>query len=495
MKALFTLLFACMISLSLMGQQEIIELNKERYTKKRNHNVTALEKKKAKDRGYASRDLTRRASSFRSATLKAATATNQKMDSLLWELYDAAHSEWLLNDRELFTYDGNGNMTSYVWFAYDSEDMEILPYDKEIVKHNAQGKPTEIIWQIWDKASGQWLNWGKYELDYDENGNLIQETIADWDPDGNQWMVGAQFDMTFDGSGMLLSELGSFWDEDSSKLVLSYKDEYLYEDGNLTTLDEHFWEEGEWVLIFRTTSTYDSKGNLTEEITLVKDTESGFWFDYSQNLYTYNEADLLIMEEAWELDFTQFMLLQTWQYEYTWDSDRNMIEQVDRSWEAEVLKGANVWEDAFKSEFTFNKNYTILEIYGPYWYQEVIDNSTFVHMPVTELGYFYLDDAWVMDYRQTAYYSDFASSTDIQDFQEFRLSVYPVPASETIAFSWEDTYTHLSLELYNLAGKRVIFRSIDNNETIGIDGLSGGLYLYKLTHNNTLIHSGKISIK
>lgn len=465
MKKLFTLLLTCTISLSLMGQQDIYELKKERYNKKRDHNVTALEKKKAKDPDYPSRDVSRQASSFRSATLKAVTATDQKLDSLLWELYDAALSQWLLSDRELFTYDDKGNMTSYVWFAYDSVDMAILPYDKEIVKYNAQGQPTEIIWQIWDKASGQWLNWGKFALMYDENGNLIQERISDWDPNGGQWMLGAQFDMTYDGSGMLLTELWSFW------------------------------EEGEWVPYFRTTYTYDSNGNLTEENTQAKDPSSGMWFDYSQTLYTYNEADQLIMEEAWELDLTQFMMLQTWQYEYSWDSDGNMIEQVDRSWDAGVVKGTNAWQNAFKSEFTFNKNFTISEIYGPYWYQQVIDDGTFMHMPVSELGYIFLDDVWVMDYRQTAYYSDFGGSTGINDVQESGVSVYPIPASETITFNWEDTYTHLSLELYDLAGKRVISRSIDKNESIGIEQLSEGIYLYKLINNNTLIYSGKISIK
>ena len=116
-------------------------------------------------------------------------------------------------------------------------------------------------------------------------------------------------------------------------------------------------------------------------------------------------------------------------------------------------------------------------------------------MPVSELGYIFLDDAWVMDYRQTAYYSDFGSSTGIEDRQETLVSVFPVPASETITFNWEDTYTHLSLELYDLAGKRVISRSIDKNEAIGIEQLSGGIYLYKLINNSTLIHSGKISVK
>jgi len=495
MKPLFTILFTCVISLGLMGQQDIKELKKLRPAKRHHETITALEKKKAKRPEYASRYLSRQASSIRSAALKSGSATNQKMDSLNWELYDAAHSVWMLSDRELFDYDGNGYMITYVWFAFDSVDMEILPFDKEMVKNNAQGKPTEIIWLIWDKESGQWVNFGKYEIIYNEKGNLIRETISDWDPDGNQWLVGAQFDLSYDAEGKLLTEIWSYWDEDSAKIVPSYKDELIYEDGKLTTWNEYGMEKGEWVLIFQTTFTYDTNGNLTDEFTSVWDPNNEIWIDYQQYMYTYNEAGQLIMEEVWEFTWTYFTMLQSMQYEYTWDSDGNMIEVVDRSWELGVAKGTNVWLNESKSEFSFNKNYTILELHVPYRFLQDMDDISFVHMPVSELGYVYVDGDWVFDFRQTAYYSDFGGSTGTVDRHESVISIFPLPASETLTFSWEDSYTSLSLEVYDLSGKRVIERSIDNNETIRVNHLSAGIYLYKLTDNNDLISSGKLSIE
>ncbi|MEN8228159.1 MAG: T9SS type A sorting domain-containing protein [Bacteroidota bacterium] len=495
MKPIFTFLLTCMISLSLMGQQDIKEFKKQRYTKKHQHSITALEKKKSRNPEYASRHLSRQASSFRSAALKSGVATNQKMDSLLWELYDATNSEWMLSDRELFAYDGNGNMINYVWFAFDSVDMEILPYDKETVKYNAQGKPTEIIWLIWDKASGQWLNWGKYELSYDGDENLIQEAVSDWAPDGSQWLIGAQFDMTYDGAGNIISELWSFWEEDSAKLVLTYKDEYLYEDGKLSTWNEYAWEEGDWVLIFGTTYTYSHEGNLTEELTQAWESTGEQWLDFSKNLYSYNEANQLIMEEAWEFDWAQFIMAKSWQYDYVWDTDGNMIEQVDKSWDGGASKGTNAWQNTFKSEWVFNKDYTIFDLYVPYWFLQNVENLTFMHMPVSELAYFYMDGAWVFDFRQTVYYSEFGGSTGTGDRREPVVSIFPVPAYETITFTWDDQYARFNLELYDMTGKRVISRSIYNYETIRVDQLSGGIYFYKLTDNNQLIHSGKICVE
>jgi hypothetical protein len=471
------------------------EIKKERYKKRHHQTITALEKKKSKHPEYASRHMDRQASSIRSAALKTASATGQTMDSLLWELYDFDHSEWWLSDRELFTYDENGNMTGYVLFAYDTEVMEILPYDKEIVTYNAQGQATEILWQEWDPNSGQWINSGWYELSYHENGNLTRETISDWDPAGNQWLLWAQFDKTYNAEGKLSEELWFYWDEESALLVLTYKDELLYEDGKLTLWNEYEMKEGEWVMFFRTTYSYDGNGNLIYELTEVSDPESGMWFDYSSYSYTYNDKNQLIAEEVWEFDWTFFTLIQTWHYEYTWDNDGNMIEQVDRSWDAGVVKDTEEWLNAFKSEFFFNKDFTILDLYVPYWFLQNMDDINFVHMPVSELGYAYVEEDWAFDYRQTAYYSDFGGSSGTEEELESVIRIFPVPASETITFSWDDRYSSLSLEVYDLTGKGVISRSIHSNETIGMDQLPSGIYMYKLSDRNELIQSGKLSIE
>jgi hypothetical protein len=116
-------------------------------------------------------------------------------------------------------------------------------------------------------------------------------------------------------------------------------------------------------------------------------------------------------------------------------------------------------------------------------------------MPVSELGYVYEDEAWVMDYRQSAYYSDFEASTGIEDNQEYLIRIYPVPASESLTLSWDDNFNRLNLEVYDLAGKQVISQTVENSETIRIDHLPGGIYFFKLSDQQTLIHSGKLSIE
>ena len=495
MKKLATILLTGMISLSLLGQQDIRELKKERYVKKHRSGTTALAKKNARYPAFASRQSLRPASEFRSASLKALAAGEQKLDSLIWEFYDPGSSTWMLSDRELYSYDSKGNMTTYIWFAYDADDREILPYDKEMVKYNAQGLPTEITWLTWDKASGQWINSVIFAYTYDAQGKVIRETTSDWDTEEKKWMIDAQYDKTYDGEGRLITEIWSYWDDDSAKIVPTYKDELIYEEGKLTTWNEYVLEEGEWVLVFRTSYTYDSNGNLTLEHTEIQDADSEMWFDYAQYMYSYNESGQLIMEEVWEFDWTYFTLLQSAQYEYTWDTDGNLIEQVDRNWDQGAAKGTDVWLNAFKSEFSYNKEYTLLDLYVPYWFLMFPEQIYFVHMPVSELGYVYEDDTWVMDFRQSAYYSDFEASTSTEDQQETLIRIYPVPASESLTFAWDAAFPSLHLEVYDLSGKRLVHRSVKNQESIAVDHLSGGIYLYKLSDPHTLIYSGKLSIE
>ncbi len=500
MKTLITLLLSCMISLSLMGQQDIKELQKERYAKKHQFGITAFEKKMDKHPEHATRHLARQFSAIQKTTLKSDQASDQQMDSLLWEVYDTNTSIWSLSDRELFTYDANGNMTNSLWYAFDSVEMKIIPEDRRAVTYNAQNQATEMVWFEWDKVSGQWVQEIKFELTYDGEGNLIQETLYQWDTVGSQWLVGLRYDKTYDGSGNLIEDLWFFWDEDSSKLVLEFKDEYIYEGGNLTTYNEYFLEEGNWELALITTYTYDN-GNLIEELTQQLGFFTEEWEDFSKIVYTY-VGDRVATEEVWGFDWmTILMVLQTL-YEYTWDADGNMIIEVESDWdeEAGAIKSwndvAGAWWNTWKSEWTFNKDFTLDQLYVPYWYQFDGSILIFAHMPVSELGYFNNNGTWDLNYRQTAYYSDFSGgSTNIEDVLDNPISVFPNPASEMITINWGEKYSSLNLELYDLTGKQVISRSIENNETIRVDNLSRGMYLYKLTDNNDFIQTGKISLR
>ena len=501
MKPLITLLFSCMISLSLMGQQDVKDQVKQLYDKKQQNSFTAFEKNMSRSPGYASRHLSRQFKAIQRTTLKADQASDQKMDSILWELYDTNTSTWSLSDRELFTYDGNGNQTGYVWFLFDTVDKKMYPEERQAVTFNAQDQPTEMVWLVWDEASGQWVNDEKYELTYDGEGNLIQETVYEWDTIGSQWLVIIRYDKTYDGSDNLIEDLWYFWNEDSSKLVLLYRDEYIYDGGRLTTWNEYYMEEGNLELTFYTTYTYEN-GNLTEEYTQGWDFSAGDWGDFEKTTYIY-AGNRVVTEEQWRFDWSQYLMLRQSLFEFTYDADGNMETQTESEWDEEAGEAkswngvAAAWLITWRSVWTVNKNFTLTQLYVPFWFQSDEFDMSFVHMPVSELGYFNNNGTWDENYKQTAYYSEFGGGgpSGIKEKNEAPVSVFPNPASEFITFRWDEKYARLDLEIYDLTGKQLLTRSIQNNAVIMVDDLSRGIYIYKLTANKHLVNIGKISLR
>jgi hypothetical protein len=288
-----------------------------------------------------------------------------------------------------------------------------------------------------------------------------------------------------------VEEVWSFWDPDSAKVIPVFKDVYIYEVNRVDTMYEYMWEEGAWELTFRTIWTYGGE-LLQQEFTQALDPFTEQWVDYEKWVYIYNLAARLGSEEYWGFDWSQYQMVRQWLYLYTWDDDGNLAEQVDQAWE-EGSSWVNVW----KSIWTVNKNFSIMDLYVPYWFMMDPDELQFVHMPVSELGHIYVNEQWVEDYNQTAYYSEFGGGgpSGILDVHETPVRVFPNPASGIITLDWEGEYARLNLEVYDLTGKRILNRTVAPKESIWLDHLTRGIYLYKLTDHNQLIQTGKISLK
>jgi hypothetical protein len=80
-----------------------------------------------------------------------------------------------------------------------------------------------------------------------------------------------------------------------------------------------------------------------------------------------------------------------------------------------------------------------------------------------------------------------------------QVNVYPNPVSTsnvTVSFENVNSIPH-SFELYSIDGKMV--KSIQNiysaSFTFDRDGLSNGIYLYKLRNDNAIISSGKLMVR
>jgi hypothetical protein len=514
-----------MISLSLMGQYDINDINdlkKQRHAKKHhNKSFSKHEQRMSRHPEYSARHLLKEFETMQNVPLKSISADKQKMDSMYYEDYDTATSEWILADRDIFTYDSKGNMIQYVSDSLDPSTMKLVPSEKEDLTFDANGNITVYLAYVWNKSTSQWVYSEKWEETFDGNNNLTKAIIYTWDTIGNQWVKEVEYDLTYDannllikeilyardsltsqmvkelqwentydGQGNITSEMASYWDAGSSAWIPGWKDEYTYTDGKLTEILESLYDEDnqEWINFFRTVSTYNAGGKLISEVTEEWDFMSNNWVNWLKWEYTWNAQERNTMEIEYEWDTGSLVWLNTWKWEYTYDQQGNTIEEVDSEWYN------NQWNSDWRGVWAYNLSYTFLDLLVPYWFLSAPTDLTFVNMPLSFTEYWPELAAWILWWRQMAYWSAF-TSTDVSNIEKGMVNVFPNPATDYLTVSWDDNYTHLDLEIINLAGIQVISRSIDNNETINLSQLSEGLYLYKLSDNRNVIYTGKISLK
>ena len=82
--------------------------------------------------------------------------------------------------------------------------------------------------------------------------------------------------------------------------------------------------------------------------------------------------------------------------------------------------------------------------------------------------------------------------TSVKNPESHRFNIFPNPTTGKIYFSGEIN----NLELYNFPGEKVArFDDLSSSEVIDLNGLSTGLYFYRIYFNNKLVHTGKLVIE
>jgi hypothetical protein len=78
--------------------------------------------------------------------------------------------------------------------------------------------------------------------------------------------------------------------------------------------------------------------------------------------------------------------------------------------------------------------------------------------------------------------------------EEYPVSIYPNPAQGRFVVK-ADLYQGVKLELYDVLSKVVLSRELTGRETeVGCNGLTPGIYCWKLKSENQLMKSGRLII-
>ena len=484
MKPLFTtLLLTFLLSVSLMGQQDLREVKKQ-HIRKYTRDMHQISHKLSDNPDHGPRYLRNNIMQHNQGPLKSASAEKQKTDSILYEEFSLDLLDYQLVTRELYEYNAMGYMNHIIAYDLDTASQQMLPSWKEDLSYDGNGNITVYLDAEWDVDAGQWVNTEKWEDEFDGNSNWTGEIYYEWNESSQQWEESVKYELTYDGQGNLITEIASYW---ATQWILWWKDEYTYTDGKLTTYLELVWDvnSSAWENDYVTGYTYDENGRLALEVTEKWNTTINEWVNYEKYEYTHDEQDRLIEEvDSYWTD----QWIMEWKYLYTFDTDGNTVEELDQYYDVDA------WVNDWKGVWTYNMNYFWNDLLVPYWLSSDDEGIYFVHMPTVFTEYTYYIGNWYDYYITSAYYSAFEPTSN-EEIYEGEAILFPNPATDYLTITWKENQPRLRFEMMDLAGRTVISRTVDKNTSISTAELSSGLYIYKLTDNKNIVYTGKITLK
>ena len=113
--------------------------------------------------------------------LKLSQETKQRVDSVVFQLWDESNSSWLIFYKEEFTYDVNGNMTQSVPYWYEEGTGGLVADWKDEYTYDANGKKTQCLGYEWNEATSKWMSSDKADYTYDASGDMTQTIECGWD--------------------------------------------------------------------------------------------------------------------------------------------------------------------------------------------------------------------------------------------------------------------------------------------------------------------------
>lgn len=401
---------------------------------------------------------------FQNSWLKSTQATKQRVDSTVFQGWDESTSSWVIFFKEEFTYDANGNMTQSVPY-WDEGTGQLVADWKDDYTYNTNGNKTQCLSSKWDETTSKWVQSDKEEYTYDASGNMTQSVEYGWDETNSKWLVMQKLEYIYDANGNMTQSVKSIRVWDTEQWLFKYKHDYTYNaNGKMTQSSGYRWDEptSKWVPIDKIEYTYDASENIT------------------QSLYY-----------CWDESSSKFV--DCWKEEYTHDDKGNIIENLQYEWDE------NTPQLIGKSEYTYDTSYVRADLILPYFNDEfsVIEAldiiELFNHKLVSFLGSMW-DEAgnqWIPGYKSDYYYSE----QNVSSVNETELEIsriYPNPCSEYISFSFSGNFDQITFELFDLQGRKVITKEVRNNETLSLESLDNGIYVFKLFTTNWKIQSGKL---
>lgn len=201
-------------------------------------------------------------------------------------------TQWVNSQRELYTYDSNGNEIEYISQIWDNMLNNWMDSNKSEKTYNANNQILTDSQYNWDNMQNTWTPLFKSSFAYDSQGNMILKEY--FTSDGFSFVPMQKYEYTYDTNNNLINETYSSWDINTSAYFYNFKNDYYYTGTTLDSIYSYYYDNFnlDWYLSSKTEYEYDSYQELIRE--------ESFWLNGTtwdpsyKTEYFYSDINLIV---------------------------------------------------------------------------------------------------------------------------------------------------------------------------------------------------------
>lgn len=416
-------------------------------------------------------------------SLKSAQENKHRLDSLVQHEWDSSNSQWISSYKVGITYNAQGNVAENDYYQKNEIDGPWVINWKAVYTYDDKGNVTLEIDYVWDENESLWFIYWKYEYTYDSNGNTLTEITSELDEISGQLVIVSKAEYTYGEFGMT-QYLYSERDADSGLLVAYWKEVISYDsNGYMTIYTDYYWDgdSGQWLINGKTEISYDSNGNVVEYINYYWDEDSDEWYGYTKSVYVYAVNGNIITAIDFEMDMISSEFVMAWKGEYDYDANGNPTMEMYYNYDGESSEFIVYSKYDYSYDLLFGLNDLIMPSVD--WFTPDFSNQI-MNKP-TEYTYSGWDsdlEDWIAAYKSIYYYSE-DNSTNVNELGKEISKIYPNPVAENLTLSIAGNNANATFDLFDLQGRKLLSKVVNNNERISLKNMDSGMYIYRINVN------------
>lgn len=385
--------------------------------------------------------------------------TINKRFNKLWYI---PHHEWSTYSYTEST--RSGNYIEYFLKHYSSTTNQYTGGLKRYYAYDSEKTIYDLI-QDYDEINDEWVNQRKTDYFYDEINNDTLSIQYLWK--NNSWYDSIHNINSFEGSNKTRS-LSIIYNSNSQTWENSGLTTQSFTIDNLVdTLYNYSWdkETETWQETYFEESYYDDEGNDTLSIIRMADYFTGQMDYFMKVRVIYTDTSLTREYISWDTE------TQTW-------------------YGAEVYYTSYIADD--KADTSLNYILYIDSNEKSFYYRYITRYDDKM-LEIDKTRYHYDDSEWFIYSQDKYYWSQFITNS-IDDNKKELFTVFPIPASNHITFSAEQT-GQKCLTIFSISGKvlsEIIFDS--KSMDLNCETYLPGMYIYSI-ESNGLIQTGKLIVQ